>query len=75
MDELEAETARIHKEILTDRGEHERQKEKRTVSDNTRPITDQQKVMVMPQNNGIKILIDKSQVNQGNAFAIKRPSV
>jgi len=41
MDELEAETARIHKEILTDRGEHERQKEKRTVSDNTRPISDQ----------------------------------
>jgi hypothetical protein len=41
MDELEAETARIHKEILSDRSEHDRQKEKRTVSDNTRPVSDQ----------------------------------
>ncbi|CDW90200.1 mitochondrial substrate carrier family protein ucpb-like [Stylonychia lemnae] len=75
MDELEAETARIHKEIVSERcGDQDRQKEKRTVSDNTRLATEQQKMMVMPSNNGIKVLLDKSQVNTGNAFAIKRPS-
>lgn len=42
MDELEAETARIHKEIVSERGgDQDRLKEKRTVSDNTRPVTEQ----------------------------------
>jgi hypothetical protein len=52
IDELEAETARIHKEMISERtatidSERGAHKEKRTVSDNTRPVFEQTKPVIL----------------------------
>ncbi len=71
IEELEAETARIHREIVSEKTiENERHKDKRTVSDNTRPIHDQQRIVqINPA--GFKVVGDK-QVSQPNVFSLKR---
>ena len=63
IDEIEAETTRMLQDFVMG--------EKRTVSDNTRPIHDQSK----NNNVGIKVLVDKTNNlhGQGNAFVLKRP--
>jgi hypothetical protein len=77
---FESETARIHKEYIEGgTNDSHRIKEKRTVSDNSRPLADQSKI----PSTSIKVLVDKTnninnncypnQVN-GNSFAIKKPS-
>lgn len=72
LDTFEAETARIHQDLVekvqaydSARGS---QREKRTLSDNTRPLHDQ-------KNHGVKILKDKTNNmhSSGNAFALKKP--
>jgi len=40
IEELEAETVRIHREIVAERTLDERNKDKRTLSDNTRPLAE-----------------------------------
>eukprot|EP00347_Sterkiella_histriomuscorum_P003051 403365779 len=84
IDQLEAETARIHRELVTERTcyDQEKSREKRTVSDNTRGTVLDQSQVIMVQNNqnackGIKVMLDKSQnmVNsQSGTFIVKRPS-
>ena len=65
IDELEAETARIHRQVVAERNSQpdidHRHKEKRTVSDNTRPIFEQSKSSISNNTNqGVKVILDKS---------------
>ncbi len=84
IEELEAETARIHREMLSGVGEKTNMDSsrggghsKRTVSDNARSHTDQR--MATTSGQGIKVLMDKTNNlgahlgPSGNSFVIKRP--
>lgn len=73
IEELEAETARIQREAEKTL-DSARYREKRTVSDNSRSMNEQQRPM--NQTIGSKILADKTNnMNaNGNAFALKRPT-
>lgn len=75
IEELEAETARMHREVVGEKTiDSARHREKRNLSDNSRPLAEQQRPM--SSNAGVKVLMDKTNnMNSGgNAFVIKRPT-
>ena len=66
LEELEAETARIHREIVAERTLDERNK--RTLSDNSRPLAEQQRSMHAKAN-------QEKQSLQPSAFTLKRGTI
>lgn len=74
--QFEQETERIHREYIeeTTCDTQRSRKDKRTVSDNSRPMQDQNMKMLQ-QPSGMKVLHDKTNINHssGNVFALKKP--